>query len=68
MFHFLISANDELIDVSAFPQAVSTQGGAGQPTQTQNVGLVQRGLWCHYVLLRTLIKALHKDEEVLLNK
>lgn len=37
-------------------QAVSTQRGAGQPTQTKDLGPVQGGLWCHYVLLRTIIK------------
>lgn len=34
------------------PQAVLAQGGAGQPTQTQDLEPVQRGFCCHHVLLR----------------
>ena len=39
------------------PQAISAQGRAGQPAQTQDLGPVQGGLWCHHVLLRSVIEA-----------
>lgn len=46
------------------PQAVSTPGRAGQPTQTQDLGPVQGRLWCHHVLLRTLIKRYEGEKQL----
>lgn len=61
MFYFLTTNSAFALNS---PQAGSTKRGTGQPTQIEDLGPLQARLWCHCVLLRTILKAMYKNEKV----